>query len=183
MMESQLIIGIPGSGKTYTAQAIAQEAVAAGASVTVVTHRPQEWDGLGRDIRATDDISAITALPAHLRRNSDSEVKTQPMLLVIDQLDRMMNEDEDVADAVDELVRKGRSAGVSVLVTAQDSRNIPRRVTDNVDAITVTGHRGVIPRAGELISLGLDPADVTAAFSNGAAVVTKRGWNGELTAA
>lgn len=175
-MENQLIIGVAGTGKTRAARSVAQAAVAAGASVTVVTHRPDEWDGLHGDIRATDDISAITSLPAHLRRNSDSEVKTQPMLLIIDQLDRAMNEDAAVVDAADVLVRMGRSAGVSVLVTAQDSRRVPRRVIDNVESITVTGYRGVIPLENQLFSLGLDPDEITAAVANGAAVVvTKRG--------
>ncbi|SLC37719.1 AAA family ATPase [Mycobacteroides abscessus] len=174
-MESQLIVGIPGTGKTRHPQAIAQEAVASGASVTVVTHRPGEWDGLGHDIRVTSDISAITSLPAHLRRNAAHEVKTQPMLLVIDQLDRMMDEDDAVADAVDALVRQGRSSGVSVLVTAQDARRVPHRVVDNVGSVTVTGYRNVI-NARDLMWLGLDPDEIAAAVANSAAVVvTKRG--------
>lgn len=179
-MENQLIVGVAGTGKTRAAIAAAQVAVAAGATVTVVTHRPAEWDGLGRDIRATDDIAAVTSLPAHLRRNTDIEV--QPMLLVIDQLDRAMDADDAVAAAVDELVRKGRSAGIAVLMTSQDARRVPRWVIDNVESITVTGYRGVIPDTGQLISLGFDPDEVAAAFDGGASTVTKA-WRSELTAA
>lgn len=124
-MESQLIIGRAGSGKTYTANAIAEEARAAGATVIAASY---------------GDLAVVKALPFIIQDRSailedNPDVRLRPLVVILDSFDKLLGgKDTDALVAmVEEVALRGQRLQISVVMTVQRTDYLPqallRRIT------------------------------------------------------